>query len=267
MSIIAVLSASLLGSLHCVGMCGGFVALYSAPGTGGWRAQSAYHLGRLISYATLGALAGFAGSHLDLAGETLLGVQQVAAVAMGGLLIFMGIKALGLFPAAQRAAQHDTPLVHIEDRKRPGLLARMRHRVSTLYRSKGPGPAFAVGLLSTVLPCGWLWGFVAVAAATGSAWMGAVWMAAFWVGTVPALGSLGVATRLMGSALRPYAPRLTAAVMIGFGVLALAGKMPRPAMAQHHHHAPAATTHGEHTTPHNKAAQPELPTPGEHHCH
>ena len=259
MSLLAVLSASLLGSLHCVGMCGGFVALYSTPETGGWRSQSAYHLGRLISYATLGALAGFAGSHLDLAGETLLGMQRVAAVAMGVLLIFMGVKALGLIPSPSQGA----PVVGIEDPKRPSLIARLRRRVSGLYRSKGPGPALAVVLLSTVLPCGWLWGFVAVAAATGSAWLGAVWMAAFWIGTVPALGSLGFATKLMGSALRPYAPRLTAAVMIGFGVLALAGKMPRPAMAEAGHHQPQHAAGAEGV----EAPAPAVHDPAAHKCH
>ena len=97
----AVFVASLVGSLHCAGMCGGLVAFYAggAMGTGaaagagvtrgggtargGWAAHAAYSLGRLIVYAAIGALAGTLGAALDGIGGTLVGVQRVAAVVAG----------------------------------------------------------------------------------------------------------------------------------------------------------------------------------------
>ena len=57
----SVLLASLLGSPHCAGMCGGFVCFYSGQdGRGQTRAHAAYNLGRLVSYLVLGLLAGSA---------------------------------------------------------------------------------------------------------------------------------------------------------------------------------------------------------------
>ena len=57
--IFAVLVASVAGSLHCVGMCGGLMLAVSAP-----KKRWFYHVGRGVSYATIGLLAGFLGSGL-----------------------------------------------------------------------------------------------------------------------------------------------------------------------------------------------------------
>jgi sulfite exporter TauE/SafE len=75
--------------------------------------------------------------------------------------------------------------------------------------------AGALGLASTLLPCGWLWSFVILAAGTGSAWSGGVVMASFWVGTLPALAGVGAIARLLGKRL---VPRVTSLVLV---VLAL----------------------------------------------
>ena len=81
-----VFMASLAGSLHCAGMCGGFVAFYSGtePGRRGRRylAHLTYNGGRLTSYLILGALAGLLGAAVDLAGS-MAGVQRFAAIAAG----------------------------------------------------------------------------------------------------------------------------------------------------------------------------------------
>ena len=64
----SVLVASLLGSPHCAGMCGGFVCFYAAQGGRGQaRAHAAYNFGRLFSYLVLGLLAGALGRTLEQA--------------------------------------------------------------------------------------------------------------------------------------------------------------------------------------------------------
>jgi len=59
--ILAIFAASVLGSLHCAGMCGAFVAI-AVQDRGNWRRhaslQAAYHGGRLASYLSLGIAAG-----------------------------------------------------------------------------------------------------------------------------------------------------------------------------------------------------------------
>lgn len=64
MSYLSILIASLLGSPHCAGMCGGFAA-WSGSGGLRWSGVAAYNLGRLITYITLGIIAGLLGKSLD----------------------------------------------------------------------------------------------------------------------------------------------------------------------------------------------------------
>src|SRR6185295_3680515 len=95
--IFTILAASLLGSLHCVGMCGAFLAIAvgdgnSSPGRHA-RLQAAYHLGRLMTYVTLGAAAGMAGKLLDV-GSALAGIKPVAAALAGAVILSFGIISL-----------------------------------------------------------------------------------------------------------------------------------------------------------------------------
>lgn len=219
----AVIAASLLGSLHCAGMCGGFAALCGgARGGRGVAGPVAYNGGRLLAYVGLGALAGLLAGRFDAVAHSLLGVQQVATWILVATLVVMALRELGL---ARRRAE----VVRIDDPERPrGPLTRLRGRVAMLLRRPGPGPALAVGLLSAVLPCGWLWAFVAVAGTTGEAGSGALVMAVFWVGTLPALVVVGGLARLAGSRMRRHARLLTAVALLLAAGVALAGKTPTP---------------------------------------
>ena len=97
--VLAVLVASLLGSVHCAAMCGPFVCFYAASGTSmaSWRHETpghaAYNLGRLVSYVTLGLIAGALGGMLDRAG-VLAGVGKIAAMIAGVLMVGWGVSAM-----------------------------------------------------------------------------------------------------------------------------------------------------------------------------
>lgn len=205
---------ALLGSLHCVAMCGGFV-LACAPRKGLWR----YHAGRLVAYLTLGAAAGALGQGLDLFSTEIVGMQRLAGMVLGALLILLAVRAL--FPAGVRRSETPSRLTRL----RQALWARIAPPAPPGTRPKPMG--FAVGLLSGVLPCGWLWSFVLLAAAAGSPVRGAAVLVAFFVGTVPLLTLFGLfAGRLaFAGILQRHAPRLTAAMMLAAGLLAVAGKL------------------------------------------
>ncbi len=215
MTAAAILIASLAGSLHCAAMCGGFAVAT--------RGKLPYHTGRGAAYVALGLMAGAAAGVLDLAGETLLGVQRIAGVSLGVVLILIAARELGWL--SRRPV-----LLKIEDRAAAGRIARLRRFTAQQLNKDGWLPAFIVGGLSAALPCGWLWGFVALAGATGGPASGAMVMGAFWAGTVPALLVVGGLSRVIGSRLRHLAPRITAVGLLLAGVLSLAGKwMPGPA--------------------------------------
>ncbi|GMU81752.1 MAG: hypothetical protein AMXMBFR47_16230 [Planctomycetota bacterium] len=218
-----VLIASLLGSLHCAGMCGAFVAV--AVDCGGrvtlgpglrrepqWPMHLAYHGGRLLTYMTLGVISGALGAAID-AGGAFAGVQRAAAILAGGLMVAYGAVMLARIagvPLGPLGAGSNT------------LIARAVRRVTTL-------PAFhragALGLLTTLLPCGWLYMFVISAGATASPLLGALVMAAFWAGTVPVLLSLGVGVRMASAALRRYIPTITSLAVVAIGVFTMLGRL------------------------------------------
>lgn len=217
--VLSVLGASLLGSPHCAAMCGGFVCFFS--GREGARpsrvTHAAYHAGRLMAYALLGLAAGIAGAGFDLAGR-MAGFQRPAAVAAGGLLILWGGAGLA---AAAGVGQRSTAA--------PAGFRRLLTRVLATLSDKPPVlRALAIGLLTALLPCGWLYVFVATAAGTGSAPAGALVMAAFWAGTVPVLAGVGALAQRAAGPLRARIPVLTAAALVVLGLLTVAGKFHAP---------------------------------------
>jgi len=217
--VLAVLGASLLGSPHCAAMCGGFVCFFS--GQGGRRpspfTHAAYHAGRLAAYALLGVAAGVAGAGFDLAGR-MAGLQRPAAVAAGLLMILWGGATLAAAAGFARGASAAPP-----------AFRRMLSRAIAALAERPPiMRALAVGLLTALLPCGWLYVFVATAAGTGSAAGGALVMTAFWAGTVPVLAGVGALTQRAAGPLRARLPMLTAAALVVLGLLTVAGKFRMP---------------------------------------
>jgi hypothetical protein len=210
--------ASLVGSLHCVGMCGPFVAFYSgSDGSAGVRrllSHAAYSGGRLVAYAVFGLAAGTVGAALDVAGS-LAGFQRVAAVAAGATMVLWGVLAL-LQIRGVRIFKHGGG---------NGRLARVFRRGFSLVSDKPPlVRASVVGLLSGFLPCGWLWAFVVTAAGTGGALAGAAVMTAFWAGTVPALLAVGFGSQILSAPLRRHVPAVTAVLLVALGLFAILGR-------------------------------------------
>jgi uncharacterized protein len=219
--IATVLGASLLGSAHCAGMCGGFVAFYAGGAAGlrgraAWQAHLAYNGGRLAAYAALGGAAGVLGAALDATGGVLLGVQRVTAIAAGLLITLWGVhtllEALG---------------VRVPRLGAPGALRALAGRSIGAVASAPPlGRALVVGLATGLLPCGWLYAFVVTAAGTGSALGGAALMAVFWVGTLPVMLSVGAGLQALAGPLRRHIPVACAMAMIVVGLLAVGGRLP-----------------------------------------
>jgi sulfite exporter TauE/SafE len=203
-----ILVASLVGSVHCLAMCGPLVALHGSART--VRLAGFHALGRLTTYVTLGALAGVVGRAVDLAGDLAV-VQRTATIVAGAVILawagYQLVIALGLRASSAGApggAAFTAGLAHIRTRR-----AARR--------------AWLVGVLTGLLPCGWLWAFVISAAGTGSVLGGALVMLVFWLGTVPAMtGALAVGGPVFAW-LRQRMPVVTAIALLvlGLGTLAL----------------------------------------------
>jgi sulfite exporter TauE/SafE len=215
--IAAIFLASVLGSFHCAGMCGAFLAIAGgAPGGGAPRQaqlQGAYHLGRLVSYTALGAAAGAAGKLINVA-SALAGFRPaaaaLAAITMIGFALITLLRARGIGIGRLGLPQSWLALVRIGQRAaldRPPVLR-----------------AVMIGLFTTMLPCGWLYAFAVSAAGTGSAVRGAIAMAAFWGGTLPALVAVGAGIRgALGSVGRRL-PTLTIVAMLAAALYTLTAR-------------------------------------------
>lgn len=207
---LAVFTASIIGSGHCVAMCGGLVAA-SSKSRASW---AAYHLGRLLGYLLLGAGAGWIGGRIfePMGPESawLNYVSWSAALLMGASFLFAG------FRIWQGRA------VHL-----PILPSKV---LSQLYKNAGNN-ALLLGLLTAFLPCGWLHSFVLGAIATRSPYLGAGFLFAFWLGTLPALG---LAPWLVKRIFRPVSrrsPKLAALILISVGLMSVGMKVFPSALA------------------------------------
>jgi uncharacterized protein len=203
-----VLASSLLGSAHCAGMCGGLALAAIGPQDGA-RAprQVGYHLGRLASYALLGAAAGLAGGAVDDVG-ILVGTQRVAAMVAG-----LGIAAFGL-AAIARSLGARVPRAGV-----PRAMVALAQRVhSWTLRLPPRFRGVPIGLATPLLPCGWLFAFAAIAAASAAPSTGALVMAAFWLGTVPAVVIASNGARVVFSRLGRAAPIAMGLAMVAVGL-------------------------------------------------
>lgn len=160
----------LITSVHCVGMCGPLACGVSGLGcrTGIKHLPIAgYHIGRIVSYTVLGAIAGAIGNR---AVESL--VKSPAVLLPWVMILALLVTGLGLDKRLPRI-----PVLHRISLKLRGLFLRI-----------GPGKGgLALGLATPLLPCTPLYLILGAALASGSAAHGAEFMSAFALGTVPLL--------------------------------------------------------------------------------
>jgi len=224
-----ILVAGFAGSFHCIGMCGGFACgLGGDPGGSRWHTVARhllYNLGRVVSYAFLGALAGSLGacvidrpaSHVAtahaahpgtayvLAGELGI-VQRTLSVLAGVLMLAMALQLLGVVrhARARGALAARAPLASIL-----GAVLASRHRAMPV----------CLGVVNGFLPCPLVYAFVAVAVAAGSAGAGALIMTAFGLGTFPAMLLVAGAGRTLAPTVRRRGVRLAACFVLALGIL------------------------------------------------
>ena len=208
----------LFGGVHCVAMCGGVVGVLctAAPRcpTAGRSARLAqlpywlaYHGGRIASYSLLGALFGALGSlstgvfPLEPMRFTL---RAIAAICM----LAVGLHLAGL-PSIVRA---------LESIGAP-LWARIAPLTKRFLPLRTPWHALVLGGLWGMMPCGLLYGALALAVSAGSPVVGAATMAAFGLATLPVMLTMSAVAQSVARWLaRPWVRRLAGGIVLAFGM-------------------------------------------------
>lgn len=216
---------------HCLVMCGPLVAAASltdgaacgrSAGRTGARGagifQAAYHLGRLLTYALLGAILGLLGEAGALASLTgpfsPVVVTRFLKLGAGATLLGMGVMLLVAWLRG-RSVSLPEPTAAIAS------LPWFGRTVARLAASGGWW-GLPMGALMGLLPCAPLLPVELAALATGKPLYGALMMLAFGVGTVPALAGFGAASGLLGAKARGWLVPAAGALVVVLGAVTLA---------------------------------------------
>jgi uncharacterized protein len=194
----------LLGSVHCIAMCGAFAASCTRVRRG----LLAWHAGRITTYALLGALAG-------AAGRLLPGPAWLPAALAATLLVWFSLALAGLVP---------------EPRLVPQALTRTGIRAA---HTASPGAQLLFGVANGFLPCGLVYAALGIPVALADPVRGALAMLAFGSGTLPALSlaAIGLRRIVMTSMWRR---RVFAALVLGIGLWAIWARAAGPLHTGHH---------------------------------
>lgn len=209
----------LLGSVHCLGMCGGIVGALTLGLHEDIRRSPArlfpylvaYNTGRIASYAVAGALVGFLSAQiLHIAPPAQ--ARLAAKIITGGFMIALGLYLAGWWPGLSAL-----------ERLGGKLWLRLEPFGRRFLPVNHPAKALALGLVWGWLPCGMVYAALALSLATGDAARGALLMLAFGLGTLPMLFAMGAAARWLGNVARLVWVRRVAGISILlFGVYTLA---------------------------------------------
>jgi len=189
------LLTGLLGSGHCLGMCGGLVAALSLPG-GGQRNGLLFHLlynaGRITTYTLIGLTVGWLGSAIAYA-ETFATFARAVLLGSDIFVILIGLGSAGLLQRFNLMSLECVSPVQV-----------LTTAVRSLRRLPPALAALPLGLLLGFIPCGFLYAMAITAAQSAAPMRGAQIMLAFGLGTAPSLLLFGTAAHWLGRRVRRW---------------------------------------------------------------
>ena len=169
--LLTALLLGLLGSFHCLGMCGpiAFILPVDRNNKVKMSLQTLlYHLGRMTAYASIGLLFGYLGK-----GISLVGFQQKVSLILGIVMVVLAFvpatKVLRLKPLAGW-----NKFVYF-----------VKNSLSNYLQKRSTLGFYVIGFFNGLLPCGLVYIALVGAVATGDPFLGALYMAVFGLGTAP----------------------------------------------------------------------------------
>jgi len=178
MEVLGAFIIGLLGSLHCLGMCGPIafaVPLDRSKVLSKITGSLTYNLGRLITYFFLGIIFGIVGK-----GFNFIGLQQWLTISLGVILI------LSVFTSLL------SPIKANLLRSTNKWLSGLKNAIGKRFTRGSYGSLFTIGLLNGILPCGLVYVAIAASLAFGDPLKGGVFMFMFGIGTLPMMLSINI---------------------------------------------------------------------------
>ena len=204
---IAAFTMGIIGSFHCVGMCGPLalaLPLSDQSLQSKFIGALLYNSGRIITYSLFGLVSGLLGKSF-----ALFGFQQGLSIILGAVIILLVIIPK-IFPGSFKHIDFTT--VYFE---------KLRHTFGRLFFKKNQSTLFAIGFLNGLLPCGLVYLAIAAATASGNISSSILFMAAFGLGTLPVMWSIAFWGNFIGIRIRqkiraayPYMMMMMACLLI-----------------------------------------------------
>lgn len=205
MDFITPLTIGIVGSLHCIGMCGPIVValpLKNQNLLSKILGAVLYNSGRVVTYGLLGVLFGLLGKGIHMAG-----FQQWTSIILGILMIISVV-----FPFVFREKITVGNLL-------AGMASRLIVRLKKLFATRSYRSLLLIGLLNGLLPCGLVYVAIAGAINSGSVFSGSLFMVLFGVGTIPLLLLASLASDTIGQRIRSKMQRAVPYFVFMLGVL------------------------------------------------
>lgn len=177
MNLITPFTIGIVGSMHCIGMCGPIAIALPVGNKKGLKKTFAlllYNLGRISTYALIGTFFGILGKTFYLAG-----IQRQVSLTLGILIL------LSLF--LPTAFSYNNKLLTWWN----GIFRNFYNEMGVLLKNKSYSSLFIIGIINGFLPCGLVYLALAGALAQSEVFNGSLFMIFFGLGTLPAMFSVG----------------------------------------------------------------------------
>lgn len=195
----------LLGSFHCVGMCGPIAFMLPLNRTNATIKIiqiALYHFGRLLAYGMIGFAFGLIGKGLNL-----FGFQQQLSILIGVLMIVVV-----LIPFKTFNKYNGSKPVY-------KAISKIKSALGSAFKKKTPETFLTIGFLNGLLPCGLVYMAVFAALASGTALNGSLYMAVFGLGTIPLMSTAIYFSHFLTGTMRQKIQKAIPVFVIIIGIL------------------------------------------------
>lgn len=203
--ILSAIILGLMGSLHCVGMCGPIAFMLPVDRDNGIKKFFQiflYHFGRLLAYGIIGLLFGLVGK-----GLYVFGLQQKLSIAIGILMIIIAFMPTRIF----NRYNFSRPFYI--------LISRVKSRLGSELKKKTPDTFLTIGFLNGFLPCGLVYMALFGAIAMGDPGQGSIYMILFGLGTVPLMTAAIYFSGLLKGVMKRKVQKLIPVFVVFIGAL------------------------------------------------
>lgn len=195
----------LLGSFHCVGMCGPIAFMLPVDRTNNYKKITqitVYHIGRLLTYSIIGLIFGLIGKSLYL-----FGFQQQLSIIIGIIMILIVIIPEKTFNKYNLSK----PIYK--------AISKVKSALGAAFKKKTTDTFLTIGFLNGFLPCGLVYMALFGAIAGGDALKGSLYMAVFGLGTIPLMTTAIYFSQFLKGAARQKIQKIIPVFVVIIGVL------------------------------------------------